>query len=85
MRSAHFKASYFKWTPNNKTLKFRSVPSVFKWSSDAPKRKSPKKRSFIESTNVAAEIRCSDKDSSDTDDAPETDVMMKIQRLEEEV
>ena len=61
------------------------MPSVFKWRSEAPKRKSPKKRSFIESTNAAAEIRCSDKDSSDTDDAPETDALMKIQRLEEEV
>ena len=49
----------------------------------APNWKAPKKISFIESTNTSAEIWCSgDKDSSGIDDAPETDALMKIQRLE---
>lgn len=82
--SDHFKPTDFKWTAVYKTLKPGSVPSIFNWQEqDKFQRKSPKKRMVASTSEMEIdEVSGEENTSSDSDLAPETEAMFKIENLE---
>lgn len=96
MCSKHFKPDDFKWTPNRKTLKKGTVPSVFDWTAETTPRRtlkrkilSPKKKGKSddcdETRKDSAKQQLSEPSCSYHPEEPETDLETEIKKVKLEL